>query len=126
MRKGEVPAPRAPSLHARLRSCTLYTSWIWIRSRRRLSFVFSPYTNENTPNERLDVLYVRVAPGGLLGVGLDAASVDVLYETRGKGTKGPHDWKKHWKIVLKAREMFGPMKVNCHLIVGLGPGIRLR
>ena len=27
---------------------------------------------------------------------------------------------KHWKIVLKAREMFGSMKVNCHLIVGLG------
>ena len=63
---------------------------------------------------------IQDAGADIIGVGLDAASEEVFYETRGKGTKGPHDWKKHWKIVLKAREMFGPMKVNCHLIVGLG------
>jgi len=63
---------------------------------------------------------IQDAGADIVGIGLDAASEDVFYETRGKGTKGPHDWHGHWKIVRKARELFGPMKVNCHLIVGLG------
>ena len=63
---------------------------------------------------------IKNAGADIIGIGLDAASEEVFYETRGKGTKGPHDWKKHWEIVKMARDMFGPMKVNCHLIVGLG------
>ena len=63
---------------------------------------------------------IQDAGADIIGIGLDAASEEVFYQTRGKGTKGPHDWMKHWEIVRKAREMFGPMKVNCHLIVGLG------
>ncbi|MDH4224045.1 MAG: radical SAM protein, partial [Deltaproteobacteria bacterium] len=56
----------------------------------------------------------------IIGVGLDAANPDVFHNTRGKGTKGPHDWEHHWKVVRQARRMFGPLKVNCHVMVGLG------
>lgn len=63
---------------------------------------------------------IKDAGADIIGVGLDAASEELFYSTRGKGTKGPHEWKKHWRIIRKAREMFGPMKVNCHLILGLG------
>ncbi len=62
---------------------------------------------------------IKDAGADIIGVGLDAASEELFYSTRGKGTKGPHEWKKHWRIIRKAREMFGPMKVNCHLILGL-------
>ncbi len=56
----------------------------------------------------------------IIGVGLDAVTEDLFYETRGKGAKGPHRWDQHWEIVRAARKIYGPMKVNCHLIVGLG------
>ena len=70
------------------------------------------------------LMQIKDAGADIIGVGLDAASEELFYSTRGKGTKGPHDWKKHWRIIRKAREMFGPMKVNCHLIVGLGESDR--
>ncbi len=56
----------------------------------------------------------------IVGVGLDAASEDVFNRTRGREAKSPHDWDHHWRIVRAARRLFGPMKVNCHIIVGLG------
>jgi len=56
----------------------------------------------------------------IVGFGLDAASEEVFYNTRGRGAKSPHDWDYHWQIVLAARKLFGSMNVNCHIIVGLG------
>lgn len=56
----------------------------------------------------------------IIGVGLDAVTEELFEETRGRGTKGPHDWDYHWKIIRTARQIFGPLKVNCHIIVGLG------
>lgn len=56
----------------------------------------------------------------MIGMGLDAASQRVFLRTRGKGVGGPHLWRKHWQVVDEAREVFGPWKANCHLIVGLG------
>jgi biotin synthase len=56
----------------------------------------------------------------IIGVGLDAASEAVFYRTRGRGARGPHSWVQHWEIVRIARRLFGPWKVNCHVIVGLG------
>jgi biotin synthase len=63
---------------------------------------------------------IKEAGADIIGVGLDGASEEVFYNTRGKGAKGPHDWDYHWKIVRAARRLFGPMNVNCHVIVGLG------
>ena len=56
----------------------------------------------------------------IIGVGLDAVTDELFEETRGRGTKGPHNWDYHWKIIRAARQIFGPMRVNCHIIVGLG------
>jgi biotin synthase len=64
--------------------------------------------------------HIKEAGADIIGVGLDGASEGVFYDTRGKGARGPHDWDHHWRIVRAARRLFGPMKVNCHVIVGLG------
>ena len=56
----------------------------------------------------------------IIGVGLDAVTEELFETTRGKGTKGPHNWSYHWWIIRAARQIYGPFKVNCHIIVGLG------
>lgn len=68
--------------------------------------------------ERLQEL--RAMGVDMIGMGLDAASQRVFLRTRGRGVGGPHLWRKHWQVVAEAREVFGPWKVNCHLIVGIG------
>ncbi len=69
----------------------------------------------------VDSLHAIKASGvDIIGVGLDAVTEDVFSRTRGKLAKGPHQWDQHWEIVRHARRIYGPMKVNCHLIVGLG------
>lgn len=87
---------------------------------RRLSDVpISALVSATTLNEER-LVHIREAGADIIGVGLDGASEDVFYHTRGKGAKGPHDWDYHWHIVRAARQLFGPLKVNCHIIVGLG------
>ncbi len=56
----------------------------------------------------------------IVGIGLDAATPELFDEVRGKRSKSPHRWDHHWKIARAARKRFGPMKVNCHVMVGLG------
>ena len=63
---------------------------------------------------------IQEAGADIIGIGLDGASAEVFHDCRGRGTKGPHDWEYHWEIVEAAREMYGPYKVNCHIVVGLG------
>lgn len=63
---------------------------------------------------------VRATGVDIIGVGLDAATKDLFFQTRGKGARGPHLWEHHWEIVRAARRIYGPMKVNCHVMVGLG------
>jgi biotin synthase len=66
------------------------------------------------------LLAIRDTGVDIVGVGLDAASEAVFHRTRGRGAGGPHSWQQHWEIIRLARKHFGPMKVNCHVIVGLG------
>jgi biotin synthase-related radical SAM superfamily protein len=56
----------------------------------------------------------------MIGVGLDAASERVFNLRRGKLVRGPLDWQNYWKTLETASEIFGPGKVNCHVVVGLG------
>ncbi|MBI2822557.1 MAG: radical SAM protein [Acidobacteria bacterium] len=63
---------------------------------------------------------IKQAGADIIGVGLDAASESVFYQTRGRGARGPHRWDHHWDVIRTARRIYGPMKVNCHIIVGLG------
>lgn len=66
------------------------------------------------------LLRIREAGADIIGVGLDAASEEVFYRTRGRGVRGPHSWTQHWQILRAARRLYGPYKVNAHVIVGLG------
>lgn len=66
------------------------------------------------------LLEIRDAGVDIIGIGLDGATEDVFDENRGKKTRGPHKWDYHWQIIRLARKLFGPMNVNCHVIVGLG------
>ncbi len=63
---------------------------------------------------------IRDAGADIVGIGLDAASEAVFFRTRGRGARGPHSWAQHWEIARAARRIFGPLKVNCHVVVGLG------
>ena len=56
----------------------------------------------------------------IIGIGLDGATEEIFDEVRGKKTRGPHKWDQHWEIIRLARKIYGPMNVNCHIIVGLG------
>ena len=67
-----------------------------------------------------DLFRIKESGVDIIGVGLDAVTEDLFLRTRGKLAKGPHRWDQHWEIVRAARRIYGPMKVNCHLIVGLG------
>lgn len=89
------------------------------RVRRRSGVPISALVSATTLNEER-LVHIREAGADIIGVGLDAASEEVFDQTRGRGAKGPHDWDYHWHIVRAARRLFGPMKVNCHIIVGLG------
>ncbi len=64
--------------------------------------------------------HIRDAGADIVGIGLDAASEELFFRTRGRGARGPHSWTQHWEVARAARMIFGPMKVNCHVMVGLG------
>ncbi len=87
---------------------------------RRLSDVpISALVSATTLN--VERLYrIQEAGADIIGVGMDGASKEIFEETRGKKARGPHDWDYHWHIVREARRIYGPMKVNCHIVVGLG------
>ncbi len=60
----------------------------------------------------------------MIGVGLDAVTEKVFDRRRGKGVQGGLVWRKYWEVIEMSREIFGPWKVNCHVLVGLGDSDR--
>jgi len=56
----------------------------------------------------------------MIGIGLDAVTEALFRSTRTEVPKGGLSWKQYWEIVDLSREIFGPWKVNCHTLVGLG------
>jgi biotin synthase-related radical SAM superfamily protein len=92
---------------------------IAVRIRRKSDVPISALVSATLLNEER-LRAIQDAGADIIGIGLDAASEEVFYYTRGRGARGPHDWRQHWEIVGIARRLFGPFKVNCHVIVGLG------
>ena len=60
----------------------------------------------------------------MVGIGLDAASPQVFERTRGKGVRSPLSWEQYWETLQMAREVFGPFRVNAHIVVGIGENDR--
>ncbi len=56
----------------------------------------------------------------MIGIGLDAVTEDLFRRLRTDVPAGGLRWEKYWEVVGDAREIFGPWKVNCHTLVGLG------
>jgi biotin synthase len=80
-----------------------------------LSLLVAPPTlNEPRLQELKD------AGADMIGIGLDAVTEDLFRSLRTDVPKGGLKWRQYWGIVDAAREIFGPWKVNCHTLVGLG------
>lgn len=58
----------------------------------------------------------------MIGIGLDAATEELFRSHRTDVPAGGAglSWAKYWSVVADSREVFGPWKVNCHVLVGLG------
>jgi biotin synthase-related radical SAM superfamily protein len=87
--------------------------------RTPLSLLVAPPTlNE----QRLRALHA--AGADMIGIGLDAVTEDLFRSLRTDVPKGGLRWEQYWSIVDHARAIFGPWKVNCHTLVGLGESDR--
>lgn len=95
------------------------------RIRRRvdtpLSILVAPPTLNRRRVEELHRLGVD-----MIGVGLDAATEELFRSHRTDVPAGGAglSWEKYWSVVADARDVFGPWKVNCHVLVGLGESDR--
>ncbi len=58
----------------------------------------------------------------MIGIGLDAVTEELFSKHRTDVPAGGAglSWDKYWSVVRDSREIFGPWKVNCHTVVGLG------
>ena len=84
-----------------------------------LSILVAPPTLDR---ERLQAL--KDAGADMIGIGLDAVTEELFRALRTDVPKGRLDWRQYWSIVDTAREIYGPWKVNCHTLVGLGESDR--
>ncbi len=69
---------------------------------------------------RKRIIHFRELGVDMIGVGLDAATPELFYKLRTDVPQGGLRWEKYWQVLLDAREVFGPWKVNAHILVGLG------
>jgi len=57
----------------------------------------------------------------MIGFGLDAVTEEVFRRHRSDVPQGGGlKWDQYWHLIHAARDVFGPWKVNCHTLVGLG------
>jgi biotin synthase len=82
-----------------------------------LSILVAPPTLNRTKLESFKTVGVD-----MIGIGLDAVTEDLFRRIRTDVPAGGAglSWAKYWEVVNDAREIFGPWKVNCHTLVGLG------
>ena len=85
--------------------------------RAPLSILVAPPTLNRAKLERFKDVGVD-----MIGIGLDAVTEDLFRSIRTDVPAGGAglSWAKYWEVVNDAREIFGPWKVNCHTLVGLG------
>ena len=83
--------------------------------RAPLSLLVAP----PTLNERRLQAF-KDAGADMIGIGLDAVTEDLFRSLRTEVPKGGLKWHQYWRIVDAARTIFGPWRVNCHTLVGLG------
>lgn len=55
-----------------------------------------------------------------IGIALDLATPELFDQYRGGGVQGPHRWDRYWEAFEEGIEVFGPLNVGAHLMVGMG------
>ena len=80
-----------------------------------LSILVAPPTLDE---ERLRAL--KEAGADMIGIGLDAVTEELFRQIRSDVPRGGLKWDNYWRIVDLSRQIYGPWKVNCHTLVGLG------
>lgn len=80
-----------------------------------LSILVAPPTLNRERIERFRAIGVD-----MIGVGLDAATEPLFVEHRTNVPAGGLKWDKYWEVIADSRDVFGPWKVNAHVLVGLG------
>lgn len=88
-----------------------------IRSRvaTPLSILVAPPTLD-----RERIRHLKQIGVDMIGVGLDAATEPLFVKHRTDVPHGGLRWAKYWEVIDDARDIFGPWKVNAHVLVGLG------
>lgn len=89
------------------------------RITARVSTPLSLLVAPPTLNERRLQAF-KDAGADMIGIGLDAVTEKLFVSLRTDVPKGGLKWSQYWRIVDSARKIFGPWKVNCHTLVGLG------
>jgi len=89
------------------------------RIRARLATPLSILVAPPTLNEQR-LAELKRAGVDMIGIGLDAVTEELFRSLRTDVPKGRLEWENYWRIVDAARDIFGPWKVNCHTLVGLG------
>lgn len=93
------------------------TRQIRAKVRTPLSILVAPPTLNRKKLEKFAEIGVD-----MIGVGLDAVTEELFRSLRTDVPAGGAglSWEKYWSVVDDARDIFGPWKVNCHTVVGLG------
>jgi len=92
------------------------TERIRARVSTPLSILVAPPTLDRN---RLEIF--KAAGVDMIGIGLDAVTEDLFRHHRTDVPSGGGlSWEQYWEVVDAARDVFGPWKVNCHTLVGLG------
>lgn len=93
------------------------TARIRARVSTPLSILVAPPTLNRRRLERFKELGVD-----MIGFGVDAVTEDLFRRLRSDVPAGGAGlrWSQYWDTVGHARDVFGPWKVNCHTLVGLG------
>ncbi len=97
------------------------TADITTRIRNRVEAPLSLLVAPPTLNRRKLAHFADIGVD-MIGIGLDAVTEDLFRRHRTEVPAGGAglSWAKYWEVVDDSRELFGPWKVNCHTLVGLG------
>ncbi len=103
--------------HGRAYADTLnITERIHAKVKAPLSLLVAPPTLDYA---RLEAF--KAAGADMIGIGLDAVTEDLFRRHRTDVPSGGGlSWEKYWEVVDASRDIYGPWKVNCHTLVGLG------
>lgn len=99
--------------------CRLHTLEITKNLKEKTSLPISLLISP-TILDKEDLVQMKEFGADKIGVAIDLATPALFDKFRGTGVSGPHRWEKYWEIMETALDIFGPLNVGAHLMVGMG------